>query len=168
MKRLFFCFLFTVMKQYNNKGVNRGKRQNLHFMDLRLTKEFGGGESNRNNINRVAAKKKREMRNHSATNLVDILKLINSNQDLIQDCLEKRGETILSNSELKKYGSLALSTAALECENKNEYRSFAKKRLENMMNKAIAEAHLILELQGKNCDNNLVGMEFASIEKTYC
>jgi hypothetical protein len=98
----------------------------------------------------------------------DYVNLINENRDLIQDCLKNKNDTILSSNELEKYGSLALSAAALECVNQKVYRSFAKQRLEVIINRAIAEAHLILELQGKIFDNNKVVIEFASIEETYC
>ena len=137
-------------------------------MDFTISEEFIVNRESENYSYSNSNAKSTMQSKVASNNIVSILSLINSNQDLIQDCLESKQDSVLSSKELKKYGSIALTTAALECKDEKEYRSFAKRRLEVMMNRAIAEAHLILELQGKICDSNKVGMEFASIEKTYC
>jgi hypothetical protein len=137
-------------------------------MDFTITPEYGGREQRKNLLTSISSKEIESQSNDSNQEFVNIIDLIDKNRDLIQDCLETKKDDILSENELAKYGQVALSTAALDCTNEKEYRSFAKKRLENMMNRAIAEARLILEIQGKICDNNQLGMEFASIEKAYC
>ena len=137
-------------------------------MDFRITQKYESREKKESVSTQVSNPEVSEGGNLNSNNFVNLLNLIDDNQDLIQDCLAKQKDAVLPKRELKKYGFLALSTAALDCTNLKEYRSFAKKRLENMITRAIAEARLILELEGKICDNNEVGMEFASIEKTYC
>lgn len=91
-----------------------------------------------------------------------------SNIDLIERCLATKSDKFLSKGELKNYGMLALRTAALEVDEKEDFRAFALKRIEFMMNRAIAEAHLILENKENNCDNNSLGNRFDTIQNTYC
>lgn len=153
------------MKLYKCEVVNILKRQSLHFMDFTTTREY---PSNNCDLDVAKINKKYNICNLSSGSFGKALNLAQENQDLIQVCLADKTKSVLSLKELEKYGPLALSTAALDCTNKNEYRSFAKKRLENMLNGAIAEAHLIQELDGKHCGNNRVRMEFTSIEETCC
>ena len=96
------------------------------------------------------------------------MNLAKSNEDLIDMCIATKSDSYLSRKELLSYGVLALNTAAIDAVEGDNFRVFARRRIELTLVKAIAEADLIAELVGKVCDKDKLGLEFASLEKTYC
>lgn len=100
--------------------------------------------------------------------IINSMNLANDHQHLIELCLETKNNAFISSAELRQYGQIALKTAALEFNNKGQFRPFALKRIEFMMNRAIAEANCIEKLKNNTCDNDELGYTFECIQKTYC
>jgi hypothetical protein len=137
-------------------------------MNIKLIQKQESSDKREDTSTKYSSTEVDEKSSHYSKDFVNIVNLVTANQDLAIDFIDKQKDAVLPLNELEKYGYLALTTAALECKNKKEYRSFANRRLERMIKGAIAEAYFILDLQGKVFDKNEVGMGFASIEKTYC
>jgi len=60
-----------------------------------------------------------------------------------------------------------LNMAAIDATEEDNFRIFARRRIELMLNKAIAEAYMLREIAGKVCEDDKLGMEFTFIEETY-
>lgn len=115
-------------------------------------------------INKAKATVK-EVEEHD--DMAERMELANANKDLIDLCVATKCDSYLSREEMLNYGVLALNTAALDATEEDNFRVFARRRIELMLNKAIAEAYMLREIAGKISDNDKLGMEFASIEETY-
>ena len=103
----------------------------------------------------------------SDINFEEEMSLVKANKDLIDLCLVTKSDEYISREELLSYGLLALNLAAIDAENEDGFRVFARRRIELTLNKAIAEAYLLNEIKGKRYDNSEIGLAFDSIEKTY-
>ncbi len=103
----------------------------------------------------------------STKNIDQKMSIAQSNTDLVDKCLSTKSDKYLSKGELKNYGMVALRTAALDVDDAQDFRVFALKRIEFMMNRAIAEAHLILESKKENSDNNSIIKQFKAIQNIY-
>lgn len=100
-------------------------------------------------------------------NMAARMELADSNKDLIDLCVATKSDSYLSYEEMFKYGVLALNMAAIDATEEDNFRIFARRRIELMLNKAIAEAYMLREIAGKFCDNDKLGMEFTFIEETF-
>lgn len=100
-------------------------------------------------------------------NMVARMELADSNKDLIDLCVATKSDCYLSYDEMFKFGVLALNMAAIDATEEDNFRVFARRRIELMLNKAIAEAYMLRELAGKICEDDKLGMEFTFIEETY-
>lgn len=99
--------------------------------------------------------------------LEEKLSLVKSNLNLIDKCLATKRMDILCAYELRKYGVLALRTAALDYENQGNFQDFASSRIESLMNRAIAEAHILLAFSNQIIEEDQIHKEFASIHNRF-
>ena len=142
-------------------------------MDFTSTESLGSNSNNNfynenNNGSLIKVETLESISLNKVESMEEKISKAQSNIDLIEKCLATKSEKFLSKGELKNYGIVALRTAALEVEEEENFRSFALKRIEFMMNRAIAEAHLILENKKNICDNDSLGNHFDTIHNTYC
>lgn len=97
----------------------------------------------------------------------DKMKKVRKNLHLIDNCLATKRTDILPAYELRKYGVLALRTAALDFEEKGEFEDFASNRIESLMNRAIAEAHMMTKITAESIEEDQIHKEFASIHNRF-
>lgn len=108
-----------------------------------------------------------ENNNKPSKHLVKKMALAKANEDLIHLCIHSKNKKFLSRKELINYGKLALNTAALDADEKTDFRAFASKRITLMIDRAIAEAKVIALSKENIYDHKLVGIEFNTIQKMY-
>lgn len=97
----------------------------------------------------------------------DKMKKVRSNLHLIDKCLATKRTDILPAYELRKYGVVALRTAALDFEEIGEFEDFASNRIESLMNRAIAEAHMLTILSAESLEEDRIHKEFTSIHNRF-